>query len=214
MCLPLPTGIHNSHRYSLILKSCSSTYAPVYTHANRATKMNVLHHAEEEPNSFAAHRQLRVAVVPLGGVPGARFRVYLSLLRRSFHELPMANLSKPGSWKKESSPFKHFSWFDGNLLLQYLDRAPPSTSASSEWQDFQAFRRTWAVSPQRLFLVKYLFIQALASDAYHFARFIASHCPGRTSGAALPLCSSPAGSAFRYQMPVCWSGCTLDFIHS
>ena len=108
--------------------------------------MNVLHHAEEEPTSFASHRRLRVAVVPLGGVPDARFRSYLSLLQRSFTELPMANLSKPGSWKKEKSPFKHFSWFDGSLLLQYLDRAPPSSTAAPEWQDYQAFRRTWAVS--------------------------------------------------------------------
>lgn len=116
------------------------------THHAHAIPMNVLHHAEEEPTSFASHRRLRVAVVPLGGVPDARFRSYLSLLQRSFSELPMANLSKPGSWKKENSPFKYFSWFDGSLSLQYLDRAPPSSAAVPEWQDYQAFRRTWAVS--------------------------------------------------------------------
>lgn len=108
--------------------------------------MDVLRHAEEEPTSFASHRRLRVAVVPLGGVPDKRFRSYLSLLQRSFSVLPMANLSKPGSWRKEDSPFKYFSWFDGSLSLQYLDRAPPLSAAAPEWQDYQAFRRTWAVS--------------------------------------------------------------------
>lgn len=107
--------------------------------------MDVLRHAEEEPTSFASHRRLRVAVVPLGGVPDKRFRSYLSLLQRSFSVLPMANLSKPGSWRKEDSPFKYFSWFDGSLSLQYLDRAPPLSAAAPEWQDYQAFRRTWAV---------------------------------------------------------------------
>ncbi len=117
---------------------------------------------EDDPapasNSFAAHRSLRVAVVPLGGIPPARFQQYLGLLRR-FPELPMANLSKPGSWRKEKSPWKHFSWFEGSLLLRYDDHWPPSEAGSSggggalsalarpgaEWQDFQAHRRTWAV---------------------------------------------------------------------
>jgi hypothetical protein len=113
---------------------------------------------EDDPppanNSFAAHRSLRVAVVPLGGIPPARFQQYLGLLRR-FPELPMANLSKPGSWRKEKSPWKHFSWFEGSLLLRYDDHWPPSEESGGglgalarpgpEWQDFQAHRRTWAV---------------------------------------------------------------------
>jgi hypothetical protein len=98
-----------------------------------------------------------VAVVPLGGIPPGRFLQYLALLRR-FLELPMANLSKPGSWRKEKSPWKHFSWFEGSLLLRYDDQQPPrQTEAGAgaglgalarpgpEWQDYQAHRRTWAV---------------------------------------------------------------------
>ena len=82
--------------------------------------------------SFASHRYLRIAVVPLGGIPEARFQAYLQLLRR-FTELPIANLSKPGTWKKEKSPFKYFSWFDGTLLLHFLDRSA-SALRPSEWQ--------------------------------------------------------------------------------
>lgn len=111
-------------------------------------------------NSFAAHRGVRVAVVPLGGILPVRFQQYLALLRR-FPELPMANLSKPGSWRKEKSPWKHFSWFEGYLLLRYDDQPspqqqPPAAEAGGaglgalarpglEWQDYQAHRRTWAV---------------------------------------------------------------------
>ena len=69
-------------------------------------------------------------------------QVYLGLLRR-FSDVPIANLSKPGTWKKEKSPFKYFSWFDGSIVLQFLDRSIPLQP--SEWQDFQAHRRIWAV---------------------------------------------------------------------
>lgn len=112
-------------------------------------------------NSFAAHRSLRVAVVPLGGTPPARFQQYLGLLRR-FPELPMASLSMPGSWRKEASPWRHFSWFEGSLLLRYEDGGGSSGASGGgssggggdlgalarqgqEWQGFQAHRRTWAV---------------------------------------------------------------------
>lgn len=47
----------------------------------------------------------------------------------------MANLSKPGTWKKEKSPFKYFSWFDGSIVLHFLDRS--NNVKASEWQDFQ-----------------------------------------------------------------------------
>ncbi len=143
--LPPSPQVDSSLRSPTQASSSSSHDTPAHAPLPRRPRnMNVLQHAEEEVTAFFAHRQLRVAVVPLGGLPDARFRTYLSLLRR-FTELPMANLSKPGSWKKEKSPFKHFSWFDGSLLLQYLDRAPGLAVRPSEWQDFQAFRRTWAV---------------------------------------------------------------------
>jgi hypothetical protein len=115
---------------------------------------------EDDPapanNSFAAHRSVRVAVVPLGGIPPARFQQYLGLLRR-FPELSVANLSKPGSWRKEKSPWKHFSWFEGSLMLRYEDHWLRSEEGDAdaglgalarpgpEWQDYQAHRRTWAV---------------------------------------------------------------------
>lgn len=113
--------------------------------------MNLLQQQQQdEPTSFAAHRGVRVAVVALGGIPEARFRTYFTLLKR-FTDLPLANLSKPGSWKKEKSPFKYFSWFDGALSMQYVDRSASAALAaagrpsSSEWQDYQAHRRIWAV---------------------------------------------------------------------
>jgi hypothetical protein len=96
----------------------------------------------EDCATFASQRAIRVGVVGLGGVSEAQIKVYLTLLRR-FGELPMSNLSKPGTWKKEKSPFKYFSWFDGSLVLQFVDCM--TGPKASEWAEFQAHRRLWAI---------------------------------------------------------------------
>jgi len=93
--------------------------------------------AIEDTHSFDAQRSLRVAVVPLGGVADDVFKRYFSLLRKTT-EFPMGNLSKPGTWKKEKCPFKYFSWFDGSLMLEFVDRS--RSTKNSEWEDFQVRR--------------------------------------------------------------------------
>lgn len=89
---------------------------------------------EEETTTFDAQRALRVAVVPLGGIAQEEFQRYFALLRKC-SDIPMANLSKPGTWKKEKCPFKYFSWFDGSLRLQFVDRS--QEIKPSEWEDYQ-----------------------------------------------------------------------------
>jgi hypothetical protein len=96
----------------------------------------------EECTSFSSQRQIRIAAVPLGHVPPAVFERYFKILQ-NVSEIPMANLSKPGTWKKEKSPFKYFSWFDGSIVLHFLDRS--QNVRPSEWQEYQASAHTPAV---------------------------------------------------------------------
>jgi hypothetical protein len=78
------------------------------------------------------------------GISETHFKLYLNLLRR-FSEIQMPNLTMPGNWRKDKSPYKYFDWYEGSVMLHFVDRSMPSAVKAPESLEYQASKRVWAV---------------------------------------------------------------------
>jgi hypothetical protein len=90
--------------------------------------------------TLESHSAIKVVLLPVGNISSARFNQFAELIR-SYSMLPIQNLTRPGGYSHERSPFKEFSWENGALYFHFCDSPD---QMQSNWEDFQGHKRTLA----------------------------------------------------------------------
>ena len=96
--------------------------------------------AEMEPDvSIETSCMIRVAILPIGPIPGSHFRDYASMLVRH-HKIELSSISSFYA-EHQKSPFAHQPWDSGSLRFKFMVGGSPP----SPWEDFQSHRKILAV---------------------------------------------------------------------
>ncbi|RZC48701.1 hypothetical protein C5167_017127 [Papaver somniferum] len=97
-----------------------------------------------EPDvSIESGCMIRIAVVPIGKIPQAELREYISMLFRH----SKVELSAISSFYTEhqKSPFSHQPWDNGSLRFKFVIGGAAGGVVGSPWEDFQSNRKILAV---------------------------------------------------------------------
>ncbi|GFY96899.1 similar to TRS120 [Actinidia rufa] len=93
-----------------------------------------------EPDvSIETSCMIRVAILPIGPIPGSHFRDYASMLVRH-HKIELSSISSFYA-EHQKSPFAHQPWDSGSLRFKFMVGGSPP----SPWEDFQSHRKILAV---------------------------------------------------------------------
>ncbi|XP_052173250.1 trafficking protein particle complex II-specific subunit 120 homolog [Diospyros lotus] len=93
-----------------------------------------------EPDvSIETSCKIRIAILPIGSIPSARFREYASMLIRH-HKIDLSTISSFYT-EHQKSPFSNQPWDSGSLRFQFMIGGSPP----SPWEDFQSNRKILAV---------------------------------------------------------------------
>ena len=78
-----------------------------------------------------AHSAIQIVLLPIGNIPHGLMRKYENLIK-SFSKIPKQNFTRPGDYVSGSSPFRSFSWNNGDLHFNFC-----GADMDTEWGDFQ-----------------------------------------------------------------------------
>jgi hypothetical protein len=90
--------------------------------------------------TLESHSAIKVVLLPVGDISSSRFNQFAELIR-SYSMLPIQNLTRPGGYSHERSPFKEFSWENGALYFNFCDSPE---EMRTHWEDFHGHKRTLA----------------------------------------------------------------------
>jgi hypothetical protein len=81
---------------------------------------------------------IQVVLIPVGGISPSRFTEFSKKITE-YSIIPLQNLTRPGGYSHERSPFKEFSWDNGALYFNFCDNPE---EVRNSWEDYQV--RLWS----------------------------------------------------------------------